>query len=252
MRDCKEVTESEDVGNQAFNPGGDQGGLSMREVGCGLVGAGAALPTTGNRKLAVALVASGVALCWKGGTRPASKAMEQRPHKSPSKEGGKGQNKEGKGGAAHLKEEGRAGTTKEVSKEMKEEDVVGLGRSPGLRAMRLRGTGSQSSHGGPSEEQGTSKEQEVDKGPFPAGKKLFEDDSGLVKEVKKLEESFERLEVKEKEKATQGESGDKSHKRVVTDGMQRALVPTTRPYITEDGYTEPPTGSGQGSSGHSA
>ena len=244
MKDCNEVTKSEEVGDQSLSPNGDQGGLSMREVGCGLVGAGAALLTTGNRKLAVALVASGVALCWKGGTRPASKAIEQRPHKSPSKEGGKGQNKEGKGGAAHLKEEGRAGTTKEVSKMMKDEDVAGLGRAPGLRAMRLRGTGSQSSHGGASEE------QEVDKGPIPAGKKLFEDDSGLVKEVKKLEERLERLEVKDKETRTQGGSGDKSYKRVVTDGMQRALVPTTRPYITEDGYMEMPTGSGQGSSGH--
>ena len=96
MKDCKEVTESEEVGDRATYPSGDQGGLSMREVGCGLVGAGAALLTSGNRKLAVALVASGVALCWKGGTRPASKAIEQRPHKSSSKEGGKAKTKKEK------------------------------------------------------------------------------------------------------------------------------------------------------------
>ena len=171
MKDCKEVAEYEDVGNQSSNPGGDQGGLSTREVGCGLVGAGAALLTTGNRKLAVGLVATEVALCWKGGTRPASKAIGQRPHKSPSKEGGKGQNKEGKGGAAHLKEEGRAGTTKEVSKVMKDEDVAGLGRSPGLRAIRRRGS---EGHGKSSEK------QDVDQGPFPVGRRLFDDQSGLM------------------------------------------------------------------------
>ena len=78
-------------------------GTTFREVGCGLIGAGAALFTSGNKKLAVAFVASGVALCWKGGTRPASKAIEQRPHKSRSREGGKGQKIEGKGEAAHQK-----------------------------------------------------------------------------------------------------------------------------------------------------
>ena len=246
MKDCEEANVSEDVGDRDVNPSGGQGGLSMREVGCGLVGAGAALLTSGNRKLAVALVASGVALCWKGGTRPASKAIEQRPHKSPSKEGGKGLNKEGKGGAAHLKEVSRAGTTKEVGKTMKDEDVVGLGRAPGLRAMRRRGTGSQSSHGG-ADDGG----KDGDKSPFPAGKKLFDDDSGLVKEVKKLEKRLERLEVKDGTSATQSGSedppGDQPHKRVVTDGMQRALVPATRPYITEDGYVEQPSGSGGGS-----
>ena len=45
----------------------------------------------------------------RGGKRPASKAIEQRLHKSPENEGGKGQKSLGKGGAAHLKEESRAG-----------------------------------------------------------------------------------------------------------------------------------------------
>ena len=257
MKDCEEANVSEDVGDQDVNPSGGQGGLSMREVGCGLVGAGAALLTSGNRKLAVALVASGVALCWKGGTRPASKAIEQRPHKSPSKEGGKGLNKEGKGGAAHLKEVSRAGTTKEVGKEMKDEDVVRLGRAPGLRAMRRRGTGSQSSHGG-ADDGG----KDGDKSPFPAGKKLFDDQSGLVtssgrnpehdrgagseqdqeqlrEQVRKLEKRMQLLEI-EKEGGSKASSSQEATRVVDDEGMQRALVPSDRPYKRKDGTVEDP------------
>ena len=121
---------------------------SLRDLGCGLLGAGSALLATGNKKLALALVASGVALCWKeGGKRPASKAIEQRPHKSPENEGGKGQNMLGNGGAAHLKEESRAGTTEEVSKSMRIQELETVGRSPGLRAYRVSGAGSRSNHG---------------------------------------------------------------------------------------------------------
>ena len=58
----------------------ESSGASLRDLGCGLLGAGSALLATGNKKLALALVASGVALCWKeGGKRPASKAIEQNP-----------------------------------------------------------------------------------------------------------------------------------------------------------------------------
>ena len=107
----------------------------MKEVGCGLVGAGAAFLTTGNKKLALALVASGVALCWKGGKRPASKATEQRPQKSHQKIGGKDQPTTD-GEAAHQKES-RAGT-------MTTNLLASLGGSsvgqPGLRAFRVRGS----------------------------------------------------------------------------------------------------------------
>lgn len=83
----------------------ESSGMAMRDLGCGLLGAGSALLVTGNKKLALALVASGAPLCWnEEGKRPVSKAIEQRPHKSPENEGGKGQKIVGKGGTAHLKE----------------------------------------------------------------------------------------------------------------------------------------------------
>ena len=73
------------------------------------------------------------------GKRPASKAIEQRPQKSPENEGGKGQKYLGKGGAAHLKDEDRAGTIKkEVSKLRKDQEDAVVSRSPGLRALRFR------------------------------------------------------------------------------------------------------------------
>ena len=136
-------------------------------------------------------MASGVALCWKeGGKRPASKAIEQRPHKSPENEGGKGQKILGKGGAAHLKEESRAGTTEEVSKSMRIQEVEFVGRSPGLRAYRVPGAGSRSSHGssssaGPSMEE--SRRLRVPQGvsPFPEGA-LFDDASGLLEQDQRV------------------------------------------------------------------
>ena len=144
--------------------------------------------TTGNKKLASALVASGVALCWKEGKRPASKAIGQRPQKSLENEGGKGQYQEGKGGAAHLKEQSRAGTTEEVSKSMRTQDVVSVGRSPGLRAYRVVGSGSRSSHGTSEDGQDVEKDQPKAAGaaasdgsstPFPVGRSLFSDVSSF-------------------------------------------------------------------------
>ena len=150
MKDCdKKDAEEETTCIPAVKTcSQENSSTSLRDLGCGLLGAGSALLATGNKRLALALVASGVALCWKeGGKRPASKAIEQRPHKSPENEGGKGQKILGKGGAAHLKEESRAGTTEEVSKSMRIQEVEFVGRSPGLRAYRVPGAGSRSSHG---------------------------------------------------------------------------------------------------------
>ena len=119
-------------------------------------------------------------------------AIEQRPHKSPENEGGKGQKSLGKGGAAHLKEESRAGTTEEVSRSMRIQEVDSVGRSPGLRAYRVSGAGSRSSHGssssaGPSTSAGPPTEERrelrVPPGlsPFPEGD-LFDDASGLMEQ----------------------------------------------------------------------
>ena len=230
----------------------ESSGTSLRDLGCGLLGAGSALLATGNKRLALALVASGVALCWKeGGKRPATKAIEQRPQKSPENEGGKGQKKLGKGGAAHLKDEDRAGTIKkEVSKLIRkdQEDVV-VSRSPGLRALRL-GDG-RASHG-TSSGAASSQGQDV-AGPFPAGA-LFGDASGLMSQAQsdqqKVQDDEKRREELTKEAnrrikalearvdtlVAENESYMASNPmpvpmastRMVEDGMQRALVPPSR------------------------
>ena len=242
---------------------------SLRDLGCGLLGAGSALLATGNKKLALALVASGVALCWKeGGKRPASKAIEQRPHKSPENEGGKGQTMLGKGGAAHLKEESRAGTTEEVSKSMRIQELETVGRSPGLRAYRVSGAGSRSSHGssssaGPSTSADPSTEERrglrVPPGlsPFPEGA-LFDDASGLLEQGqqvprqrraltederrqlnREMRERIQSLEERVDRLTLEGESVRKNPEETVVknemkserryEGMQRALVPAEKP-----------------------
>ena len=246
---------------------------SLRDLGCGLLGAGSALLATGNKKLALALVASGVALCWKeGGKRPASKAIEQRPHKSPENEGGKGQTMLGKGGAAHLKEESRAGTTEEVSKSMRIQELETVGRSPGLRAYRVTGAGSRSSHGssssaGPSTSADPSTEERRGLSvpprlsPFPEGA-LFDDASGLLEQGqqvprqrraltederrqlnREMRERIQSLEERVDRLTLEGESVRKNPEETVVknemkserryEGMQRALVPA-------DGTVEQP------------
>ena len=253
---------------------------SLRDLGCGLLGAGSALLATGNKKLALALVASGVALCWKeGGKRPASKAIEQRPHKSPENEGGKGQTMLGKGGAAHLKEESRAGTTEEVSKSMRIQELETVGRSPGLRAYRVTGAGSRSSHGssssaGPSTSADPSTEERrglsVPPGlsPFPEGA-LFDDASGLLEQGqqvprqrraltederrqlnREMRERIQSLEERVDRLTLEGESVRKNPEETVVknemkserryEGMQRALVPAEKPYKNKDGTVEQP------------
>ena len=238
-------------------------GMYLRDLGCGLVGAGSALLMTGHKKLALMLVASGAALYWsKEGKRPASKAIEQRPQKSPEKEGGKGQKYVEKGGAAHLKDEDRAGTIKkEVSKLRKDQEEAVVSRSPGLRA--LRSGGSRASHG-TSSNAASSQEQEV-AGPFPAGA-LFEDSSGLMSQA---QSNRQRVQVDEKMKEELTKEANRriraleervdalvtdnasyvasnpmptpmSSTRMVEDGMQRALVPPSRPYRALDGTVEPP------------
>ena len=236
---------------------------SLRDLGCGLKGAGSALLATGNKRLALALVASGVALCWKeGGKRPATEAIEQRPQKSPENEGGKGQKKLGKGGAAHLEDEDRAGTIKkEVSKLRKDQEDVVVSRSPGLRA--LRSGGGRASHG-TSSGATSSRGQDV-AGPFPAGA-LFGDASGLMSQAqsdqqdvqgderrrdeltKEANRRITALEARVDILIAENESymADNSmpvplaSTRMVEDGMQRALVPPSRPYRALDGTLEPP------------
>ena len=274
MKDCdKKDAEEETTCIPAVKTcSHENSSTSLRDLGCGLLGAGSALLATGNKRLALALVASGVALCWKeGGKRPASKAIEQRPHKSPENEGGKGQKILGKGGAAHLKEESRAGTTEEVSKSMRIQEVEFVGRSPGLRAYRVPGAGSRSSHGssssaGPSTSADLSTEERrglrVPPGlsPFPEGA-LFDDASGLMEQsqsglsqrkaltedernrlnkemrdrIQSLEQRVDRLtlddENKNKEKTSTGR---------MFEGMQRALVPAEKPYKNKDGTVEYP------------
>ena len=253
---------------------------SLRDLGCGLLGAGSALLATGNKKLALALVASGVTLCWKeGGKRPASKAIEQRPHKSPENEGGKGQIMLGKGGAAHLKEESRAGTTEEVSKSMRIQELETVGRSPGLRAYRVSGAGSRSSHGssssaGPSTSADPSIEERrglrVPPGlsPFPEGA-LFDDASGLLEQGqqvprqrraltederhqlnREMRERIQSLEERVDRLTLEGESVRKNPEETAVknemkserryEGMQRALVPAEKPYKNKDGTVEQP------------
>ena len=236
---------------------------SLRDLGCGLLGAGSALLATGNKRLALALVASGVALCWKeGGKRPATEAIEQRPQKSPENEGGKGQKKSGKGGAAHLEDEDRAGTIKkEVSKLRKDQEDVVVSRSPGLRALRFGG--GRASHG-TSSEATSSRGQDV-AGPFPAGA-LFGDASGLMSQAQSDQQNVQgdekrrdeltkeanrritALEARVDTLIAENESymADNSmpvplaSTRMVEDGMQRALVPPSRPYRALDGTLEPP------------
>ena len=238
-------------------------GMYLRDLGCGLVGAGSALLMTGHKKLALMLVASGAALYWsKEGKRPASKAIEQRPQKSPEKEGGKGQKYLGKGGAAHLKDEDRAGTIKkEVSKLRKDQEEAVVSRSPGLRALR---SGDRRASHGTSSNAASSQEQDV-AGPFPAGA-LFEDSSGLmsqaqsnrqkVQEDEKMKEELmkeanrriraleERVDTLATDNASYVASNPMptpmSSTRMVEDGMQRALVPPGRPYRALDGTVEPP------------
>ena len=238
-------------------------GMYLRDLGCGLVGAGSALLMTGHKKLAAVLVASGAALYWsKEGKRPASKAIEQRPQKSPEKEGGKGQKYLGKGGAAHLKDEDRAGTIKkEVSKLRKDQEDAVVCRSPGLRALRF--SDSRASHG-TSSNAASSQEQDVD-GPFPAGA-LFEDSSGLMSQA---QSNRQRVQVDERMKEELTKEANRRIRAleervdalvmdnasyaagnpiptpmpstgVVEDGMQRALVPSSRPYRALDGTVEPP------------
>ena len=136
---------------------------------------------------------------------------------------------------------------------MKDEDVVGLGRSPGLRAMRRRGS---ESHGKSSEK------QDVDQGPFPVGRKLFDDQSGLVtssgrnpehdrgaeseqdpeqlrEQIRKLEKRMQLLEI-EKEGGSKASSSQETTRVVDDEGMQRALVPSDRPYKRKDGTVEDP------------
>ena len=238
-------------------------GMYLRDLGCGLVGAGSALLMTGHKKLALMLVASGAALYWsKEGKRPASKAIEQRPQKSPEKEGGKDQKYLGKGGAAHLKDEDRAGTIKkEVSKLRKDQEEAVVSRSPGLRALR---SGDRRASHGTSSNAASSQEQDV-AGPFPAGA-LFEDSSGLMSQAQsnrqkvqadeKMKEELtkeanrriraleERVDALVTDNASYVASNPMptpmSSTRMVEDGMQRALVPPSRPYRALDGTVEPP------------
>ena len=238
-------------------------GMYLRDLGCGLVGAGSALLMTGHKKLALMLVASGAALYWsKEGKRPASKAIEQRPQKSPENEGGKGQKYLGKGGAAHLKDEDRAGTIKkEVSKLRKDQEEAVVSRSPGLRALR---SGDRRASHGTSSNAASSQEQDV-AGPFPAGA-LFEDSSGLMSQAQsnrqkvqadeKMKEELtkeanrriraleERVDALVTDNASYVASNPMptpmSSTRMVEDGMQRALVPPSRPYRALDGTVEPP------------
>ena len=241
----------------------ERSGTSLRDLGCGLVGAGSALLMTGHKKLALVLVASGAALYWsKEGKRPASKAIEQRPQKSPENEGGKGQKNLGKGGAAHLKDEDRAGTIKkEVSKLRKDQEDAVVSRSPGLRALRF---GDRRASHGTSSNAASSQEQDV-AGPFPAGA-LFEDSSGLMSQAQsdqqKVQADEKRREEMTKEAnrriraleervdalvtdnasyvASNPMPAPMSSTRMVEDGMQRALVPPSRPYRGLDGRVEPP------------
>ena len=236
---------------------------SLRDLGCGLLGAGSALLATGNKRLALALVASGVALCWKeGGIRPATKAIEQRPQKSPENEGGKGQKNLRKGGAAHLEDEDRAGTIKkEVSKPRKDQEDVVVSRSPGLRALRF-GDG-RASHG-TSSGAASSRGQDV-AGPFPAGA-LFGDASGLMSQAQSDQQQVQgdisrreeltreanrritALEARVDTLIAENESYMASNSlpvpmtstRMVENGMQRALVPPSRPYRALDGTLELP------------
>ena len=241
----------------------ERSGMYLRDLGCGLVGAGSALLMTGHKKLALMLVASGAALYWsKEGKRPASKAIEQRPQNSPENEGGKGQKYLGKGGAAHLKDEDRAGTIKkEVSKLRKDQEDAVVSRSPGLRALR---SGDRRASHGTSSNAASSQEQDV-AGPFPAGA-LFEDSSGLMSQAQsnrqkvqadeKMKEKLtkeanrriraleERVDALVTDNASYVASNPMptpmSSTGMVEDGMQRALVPPSRPYRALDGTVEPP------------
>eukprot|EP00434_Breviolum_minutum_P005938 symbB.v1.2.005236.t1/scaffold302.1/size234775/5 len=182
-------------------------GMYLRDLGCGLVGAGSALLMTGHKKLALMLVASGAALYWsKEGKRPASKAIEQRPQKSPENEGGQGQKYVEKGGAAHLKDEDRAGT-------IKKEDSSGL------------------------MSQAQSNRQKVQ-----ADEKMKEE---LTKEAnRRIRALEERVDALVTDNASYVASNPMptpmSSTRMVEDGMQRALVPPSRPYRALDGTVEPP------------
>ena len=265
MKDCSKK-EIEEVGENTTHQERPSSGLTMKAVGCGLVGAGAALLTSGNRKLAMALVASGVALCWKGGKRPASKAIEQRPHKNPTKLGGKGQVGSENGGAAHQKDDGRAGTTEEVSNPRKDHEDAVVRRSPGLRAIRSQGR--RASHGSSSQSQGdaaTSSTAAISTArigqdaarPFPAGS-LFGDPTGLMEQLNpkrssqkekednkdqvetRIQDLEKRLDALQLDKEKVKRSDQVASEDLVWDGMQRALVPPCRPYRALDGTVEPP------------
>ena len=244
MKNCQEDEAGDEDVEPSFKVCGVQTGLSLKEVGCGLVGAGAARVTTGNRKLAMALVASGVALYVNGGKRPASKAIEQRPHKSPENEGGKGQKQEGKGGAAHLKEGSRAGTTEEVSNLMRTQDLVLGSTTPGLRALRKDKDPTRRGADGAEDNEGALGRA------ASRGKALVaamssetgqrDDRKELDRQLQDLTRMVSEMKVKKEEEETGG------YQSVVTDGMQRALVPESRPFIPSPGQPERPSSSGDG------
>ena len=243
MKNCQEDEAEEDV-EPSFKVAGVRTGLSLKEVGCGLVGAGAALVTTGNRKLAMALVASGVALYMNGGKRPASKAIEQRPQKSPENEGGKGQKQKGKGGAAHLKEGSRAGTTEEVSKLMRTQEVALGSRNPGLRALRKDKDPTRRGADGNDEEEGALGRAALRGRTMVAA---MSSEAGQRADRKELDKQLQELtkmvsEMKVKKEDEEAEI----YQSVVTDGMQRALVPEGRPFIPSPGQPERPSSSGDG------
>ena len=279
MKDCdKKDAEEKTTGIPAVKTcSQENSSTSLRDLGCGLLGAGSALLATGNKRLALALVASGVALCWKEvGKRPASKAIEQRPHKSPENEGGKGQKILGKGGAAHLKEGSRAGTTDEVIKLMRTQEIASVGSSPGLRAYRVPGAGSRLGHGSSSsashsagERSGDGARRHSGLNPFPEGA-LFDDASGLLEQGQRvprqqraltederhqlnreMRERIQSLEERVDRLTLEGESIRKNPEETVVkdetkkaerkyEGMQRALVPAEKPYKNKDGTVEQP------------
>ena len=150
---------------------------------------------------------------------------------------------------------------------MRTQEVESAGRAPGLRAYRVCGDGSRSSHG-------DAAEQEVDQNPFPARRSFFDDPTSLVgsfrlvgsmnqnprldqeargeqethqlrEQVKKLEQRLERLEIEKKQGGARGPeetTEDMVEKETgrVFEGMQRALVPNVKPYKNKDGTVEYP------------
>ena len=134
-----------------------------------------------------------------------------------------GQNQKGKGGAAHLNEGSRAGTKEEVSKLMRTQDVVLGSRNPGLRAFRIGGYGSRSSHGTSEDGQDVEKDQRDSaeasasggsSTPFPAGRSLFDDVSGLVSRIRHLElhTGVDEYKTKKEEKGENTKKDEKHEK----------------------------------------